>query len=106
MITVSQHEVVKESFPQVFQGIIRGWEHDTLKLLKRGTGDEREASDLVQGFSFTNRKNCGDEVGEAKVGDDGNVCRARAGRDGKWWRSWSGAFSPFPNTPFAPTFDN
>ena len=80
----------------------------TLKLLKRGAGDEREASDLVpRDFPLEIGKTVGTRLKKPKWGMMGTcACRARAGRDGNWRRSWSGAFSPFPNTPFAPTFDN
>ena len=103
MITVSQHEVVKESFPQVFQGIIRGWEHDTLKLLKRGTGDEREASDLVpRDFPLEIGKTLGTRLEKLKWGMMGTCAERERGEMGSGGGRGVVLFLPFPTLPSLP----
>lgn len=89
MITVLQHAVVKESFrisevKIVSTGFSRHqeWGARLLKLLKRGAGDEREASDLVpRDFPLEIRKTLGTRLEKPKWGMMGTC----AEREGERW---------------------
>ena len=70
-----------------------------MKLLKRGAGDEREASDLVpRDFPLEIRKTLGTKLEKPKW-DDGNVCRARGGEMGSGGGRGVVLFLPFPTLP-------
>ena len=75
----------------------------TLKLLKRGAGDEREASDLVpRDFPLEIGKTVGTRLEKPKWGMMGTCAERERGEMGTGGNRGVVLFLPFPTLPWLP----